>query len=144
MIARWARPYIGLPFQAGGRTRAGIDCYGLVRLVLGEVFNVALPAYALSWSGRQDWPTLTAALEAGALDWYRLRDGDEARVGDVVLLAVHGHPLHLGLLVDVHVPTMLHVLEGIDSALERLDGPTWAPRVRAFYRWPRQEALCAP
>jgi hypothetical protein len=32
----WGDQYVGLPFLAGGKTRAGIDCWGLVLLVWKE------------------------------------------------------------------------------------------------------------
>jgi len=142
MIARWAGRYIGLPFTAGGRTRdEGVDCYGLVRLVLGEVYGAELPRYSLMWHGRDDWPRLTAALEAGARDWHRV-PRERVRVGDVVLLAIAGKALHLGLVVDTRPLWMLHIGEGFNAALERLDGPLWRHRVTAFYRWVDvQEAL---
>jgi len=36
--------FVGIPYLAGGRDREGLDCYGLVRLALLELFYVELPA----------------------------------------------------------------------------------------------------
>lgn len=51
--ARWA----GVPFQWGGRTRAGVDCWGLVLAFHADVKREALPdwarpAKARSWVAR--------------------------------------------------------------------------------------------
>ena len=44
-IPYWAGHYIGLPFLEHGRSIRGLDCWGLVRLVLHEQFDVCLPSY---------------------------------------------------------------------------------------------------
>jgi cell wall-associated NlpC family hydrolase len=44
MIPNWAAQYVGLPFRDKGRARTGLDCYGLVVLVLREQFGVEVPS----------------------------------------------------------------------------------------------------
>lgn len=39
----WATHYVGLPYLAGGRDRAGLDCWGLLRLVYLEQRGIELP-----------------------------------------------------------------------------------------------------
>ena len=34
--------YVGLPWRIGGRDRRGLDCFGLVRLVLAEQAGIIL------------------------------------------------------------------------------------------------------
>ena len=41
----WVSAYVGLPFKEGGRNRDGLDCYGLLRLVINERFAGAVPEY---------------------------------------------------------------------------------------------------
>lgn len=43
MNLHWAAQYIGLPYKIGGNDRAGIDCWGLVRLVLAEQRGIIMP-----------------------------------------------------------------------------------------------------
>ncbi len=60
----WAAGYIGIPFRERGRDRAGCDCWGLVRLVLGERFGVAVPSYAGDYESVKDYRRLAELVEA--------------------------------------------------------------------------------
>jgi cell wall-associated NlpC family hydrolase len=41
----WAVKYVGIPQMVGGRTSAGVDCWGLLKLVYQNEFNIELPDY---------------------------------------------------------------------------------------------------
>ena len=45
VIPRWVGYYLNIPYESGGRTRAGIDTWGLIRLVWAEQLGCALPSY---------------------------------------------------------------------------------------------------
>ncbi len=61
----WAAEYIGIPFAERGRTRAGCDCWGLVRLVLAERFGIELPSYADGYETVKDHGRLVELIQAG-------------------------------------------------------------------------------
>ena len=42
----WINSYIGLPYEVGGRTRSGLDCYGLCKLVYQEQYGLELPDWS--------------------------------------------------------------------------------------------------
>lgn len=39
----WTQKYVGIPFVSGGRTEQGLDCYGLIRLIHLNEYNIELP-----------------------------------------------------------------------------------------------------
>jgi len=43
MSMHWSTQYVGLPHEIGGRSRAGLDCWGLVHLFFREQYGIKLP-----------------------------------------------------------------------------------------------------
>lgn len=75
----WAGRYIGLPFLDHGRDRAGLDCWGLVRLVFSEQFNIGLPAFIGEYNTTADIHAIAALVEREALLWREVAPSDEKR-----------------------------------------------------------------
>lgn len=128
----WAGHYIGLPFKDHGRDRSGLDCWGLVRLVLAEQFNIALPSHAHEYQRTTQVEKISALIEREALAWKIIAVGQEA-CGDVIVLRVRGKPMHVGLVLGDR--QMLHIEHGINSVIERYTGVRWADRLAGFYRY---------
>jgi len=133
VIPAWAATYIDIPFRDGGRTREGCDCYGLVALVLREVFQIDLPSYAGAYASAHEREEVSALIAGRVMPdgWRQVFDA--ARPGDGVILRILNHPWHVGVMVT---PTdLLHVAEGqAASTLERLDSPRWQRRLVGLYR----------
>ena len=56
-LPAWTADYVGLPFKEGGRDRQGLDCYGLLRLVINERFAGTVPEYeGIAYSNPQWHP----------------------------------------------------------------------------------------
>lgn len=143
MIAPWAAAYIGIPFQTGGATRSGCDCWGLAMLAYREVFGIDLPSYA------EHYDSLNCRVLAGvvaehlpASPWRLVPAAEKMAIGDGLLFRVVGHPIHVGLFVGdgrfLHAPAPR--VEGrpegsIASCLDRLDAPRWARRLLGVYRY---------
>ncbi|WP_119305222.1 NlpC/P60 family protein [Dongia deserti] len=155
----WARAYIGLPWKELGRDRAGVDCWGLVRLPLLEVFGCDTPLHDTGYvgCGRRDVSNIAALIAAGKGTWpviaeapyYRnqavrptaLTDdywlcpiGDE-RPGDLLLIRQHGAESHIALVAGGG--HMLHIEEGTDSVCESYIDGQWRRRIVGIYRHPR-------
>jgi cell wall-associated NlpC family hydrolase len=128
----WAGHYIGLPFHEHGRTRAGLDCWGLVRLALAEQFGLAVPSFTHEYRRTVDAARIPALIERETSRWQSI-PAEAAQTGDVIVLRVGGRPMHVGLVLGDGL--MLHVERGIDSAIERYDGPQWRERIFGFYRY---------
>lgn len=134
----WSGSYLGLPFVSLGRGRGGLDCYGLVRLVLAEERGITLPSYTEAYASVGERAEIAAAL-SGAIaqrTWREVPPGREQPF-DIALFSVFGRPLHVGIVVRPGL--MLHVSDGHDSRIEDYRAPTWAARLIAIYR---HEALC--
>lgn len=105
-----ARPYLGLPFVRGGRDRAGLDCWGLVRLVLSDLADLDLPSYDGCYS---EADAIRAAKRGG--DWLPITSPQAFDVM-VMLTPVAGFgvvPLHVGVMLSPRM--LLHIDEGRPS-----------------------------
>ncbi|HOS41942.1 MAG TPA: NlpC/P60 family protein [Spirochaetota bacterium] len=127
-----ANRYIDIPFAERGRSRAGVDCWGLVCLVYREEYGIELPDYL-----GDDYTTTDGPLVSGLIarhkaeSWWPLAPGMEAE-GDVILLRMRGLPSHVGLVI--RSGRMLHVERGRNVCVERYWGPMWNKRVMGCYR----------
>lgn len=133
--------YIGLPFEDCGRDRNGLDCWGLVRLVLREQWGIEVPSWHTDYADPDERAAISTLIEArkdGA--WLPVAPG-QTQAGDVVLLRWGRHVCHVGILVEPRV--MLHIQRGFDAALERLDSPVWVHKVHSFWRHKDLEAANA-
>ena len=123
--------YVGLPFAPRGRTREGVDCWGLVVLVYRQILWLDLPSYddrytTLDSAERVDRAAIIAG-ERGA--WYEV---EAPQAFDVVLFTLGELAAHVGLVVDDG--RMLHIQRGACSVIERYDTPKWQPRLAGCFR----------
>ena len=132
-LPAWTADYVGLPFKEGGRDRQGLDCYGLLRLVINDRFAGAVPEYeGIAYRDGADKDLLVALMDERVRLWTPIRVGEE-QPGDGILLRVMGRPIHVGVVVAKG--WMLHVEKDCDSLLERFTaGSRWERRVLGFYR----------
>ena len=125
----WANKYVGVEFEEKGRNHVGCDCWGLMRLILKEQFDVDLPDHVDDYKTTQDRHAIADIVEDDLPDWIKTM---RPQCGDVVLLRCKGLPLHVGLMLNKK--TMLHIQEGINAGTERLDSIVWKDRVMGYYR----------
>lgn len=129
----WWNEYIGLPYKEKGRTRDGIDCWGLVRLVYKEQYDIDLPSLDDSYDlSEQD--DLIELMAHHKEDWQLSSTGN---IGDVVVFKILGQPTHVGIVCGAG--TFLHAREGHDSVIERLDSGSWKHRIEGFYSYSKKE-----
>lgn len=136
-----AAPFIGIPFAEHGRDRSGCDCWGLVRLVLADWHGIALPPYTAGYADTMDIAAIDAMISGAAArpPWREIAGGDigaivpgQVRRGDGVLIRMRGRPVHVGVVVAY--PHFLHIEDGIDSQMARVNEARWRHRVLGFYR----------
>jgi murein DD-endopeptidase / murein LD-carboxypeptidase len=126
----WSQ-YVGIPYKFGGSSREGADCWGLVRLVLKEVYGKELPAFEHNGLTEEE----CGLLVDHAKPLVSAVQVAEPEVGDVAVLKIHGAPCHIGVVIGAEGErNLLHTLKGHDSAIDRYDGPVWRYRLDGFYR----------
>lgn len=131
-IPIWAGHYIGLRFKEHGRDIGGVDCWGLVRLILAEQFGIALPSYIREYDYTLAQNQIGQLVKRESQKWRIIKQGEEV-AGDVIVLRVRGEPMHVGVVLgDNH---MLHIESGINSVIENYKKPRWVNRVIGFYRY---------
>jgi sulfur carrier protein ThiS len=121
--------YIGIPYKAKGRELDGLDCWGLVRLIYKDQYNIDLPSFVDNYEINDD-------LRIQEL-LHQYREGWEAsetpQEGDVVLFRIFGNETHVGVVVDS--TTFIHVREGSDCVLDSFTNTKWKNRVVGFYHY---------
>jgi cell wall-associated NlpC family hydrolase len=130
----WSAAYIGIPFLDLGRTRAGVDCWGLVCVVYQDQFGVLLPSYTARYANCKDHAEvarLVLAEESSSPEWTDIPMGSEQE-GDVVIFNVQGDPSHCGIVLNP--PFFLHCDELCDTVRDSYSRAGWARRVVKFKR----------
>lgn len=128
----WIEPLIGIPFVEKGRSLAGCDCWGLVRLALARGFGLSVPDYTEGYMTTKDREEIAALMNRESIGWTEVAIS-EAQPGDVALFRIQGHACHAGLVIDP--PVFLHCQRGIGAGLERWDSAIWRDRLSALFRY---------
>lgn len=133
-LHRWPE-LVGLPYAELGRSRAGVDCWGLVRLGFAELAGIELPSYVdgyVSTGERAEIATLIGAAQ-GAPEWAPVLP-DALQPFDVAVFRRGRLDSHLGLVVDPNLSRMLHAAAGHGSRAESFATGYWMPRLVGFWR----------
>lgn len=122
---------VGIPWEDGGRTLEGADCWGAVCLGSLHLFGLVLPSYAGTYATASD-PSAGEGIVSADLERFdRISWGDELP-GDILLFRLYGvvpatgelgRFWHAGLVVDGR--RMLHLLGRKGSTLEEWRRPHW-------------------
>ncbi len=126
----WSK-YIGIPFKKHGRDFAGVDCYGLLCLVLKEEFNVLIPSFTEKYESIDNWDHLKELINGNLNPWRNLKEGQE-QPGDGILLRIRGRPIHIAVIIGGG--RMLHVEEGINTCIEDYRSFRWSKRILGIGR----------
>jgi|APCry1669192522_1035417.scaffolds.fasta_scaffold01536_2 cell wall-associated NlpC family hydrolase len=129
----WTRGLIGLPWQFAGRSRDGVDCWGLLWLVYRDVLGIDVASYAQETLDEPEREQI-AALMAGELvktPWVDVPIGQE-REFDMAVFKRAGIDSHVGIVVEPG--RMLHITHDSETRVERYDSGRWKPKLIALHR----------
>lgn len=135
----WTDAYIGIPFEVKGRNYEGLDCWGLVRLIYKEMFNIDLPSFADKYIDLKDKALLEklyAKHSKNGEGWTRVLKGQEM-FGDVFLVPLVGINTHVCVCVEPGL--MIHITEDINVTVEEYWNALWKKRFEraTIYRHPK-------
>ncbi len=130
-IPYWAGHYIGLPFVEHGRSIYGLDCWGLVRLILFEQFDTVLPSYTSNYTNTYSQKEIGKLVRNESSKWHSIKLGEE-KCGDVIVLRMRGEPMHVGCIIGDK--RMLHIERHINSSIESYDSWRWKDRISGIFR----------
>lgn len=125
----WWNDYISLKYLKKGRDKDGIDCWGLVKLIYKEQYNIELPSFAEEYEAEQQ-TKIEQLIALGKEGWEKV---ETPTIGDVALLRVNGLFMHVGVVVSPN--QFIHVSEHTNTTVERFDTGLWKHRVEGFYRY---------
>lgn len=125
--------YVGLPWRAGGRDRAGVDCWGLVWLFYREQLGLEIPSYGGAYDSGCD------AAECGGLiaqnvplDW---REAKGFTPGAVAVINRLGQPCHVGIVAPGR--RLLHIESAAQLSAIVPIGGSIRRRLVGCYNWSR-------
>ena len=125
--------FVGIPYADKGRDPAtGVDCWGLVALVMRELRGIILPSYAEEYVTAADRAAM-ARLIAGRLDAWSMIVAGQEQPFDGVLMREGRFVRHIGIVTSPG--RLLHVSKGMTSRIERYRSGSLANRVVGFYRY---------
>jgi len=125
-ITETARTYLGVPFKHMGRTRAGVDCAGLVVCVCNDL---GIPVHDIPRYGRQP---LGGLLEATVRKSFIRTEtvGD----GTILVMKFATEPQHLAICAG---DTIIHAYERVNKCVEHRLDSVWRKRIVSAYRVPQ-------
>ena len=123
------REYIGIPFLSRGRTKYGLDCWGLVAMILKEQYDIIVPDLleyndALNRSETSEVININTPLVAGE----KLTNPVE---GSVVVLSAGGLSAHVGLVIGGNM--IIHTTKETGVLIEPLSSPRIKKRIKGYY-----------
>lgn len=130
----WLDRYVGLPFVDQGRSIAGCDCWGLVRLVYANELKIDLPTYGEI--SAHDLVAVSQMIEGNyVLEPWREINRDSIMPFDVVVMRFYGTRKvgHVGV-VAAGGTMVLHTERSVDSVVVPLQHMTIRSRIVGFRR----------
>lgn len=126
----WVRKYVGIPFVSGGRTMAGCDCWGLVRLILGNEYGYELPSLDTEYSDALDRSVTSPCFDK----YVPLIAGHKTDAPEETAVAlIRSGKLTTHVALYAGDGFIIHARRRCGSVCERLSGPSLAGLVEGWW-----------
>ena len=102
----WIEKYVGIPFIDGGRDWKGLDCWGLVRLVLKTERGIEVPSYGEISATELSLVAREVSIESKREPWHPVM---QSQLFDVTVMHRHIAPVHVGIVVAMNPTRILHI-----------------------------------
>lgn len=128
--------YIGIPFVHRGRTKNGVDCYGLITLIYKSELGINLfdiETYQKKWYEKHN-----LFINNYYRQWGKI-DIDKLQVYDVILFSIGDSkliPSHVGLYIGED--RFIHCMENSSVIISKLYGQ-WRKVFHSAYRFRQEE-----
>ena len=121
--------YSQIPYKDGGRTREGVDCFGLVMLVHRECFGRIIPD--ICYNSAEDCVVNARLVDVHAAT-INARRTHCPEPGDLVLMRVGGQASHVGIYVAPQ--SVMHALAGFGVICQRISASLVRHRIEGYFR----------
>ena len=128
----WSNKYISIPFKEHGRSREGVDCWGLASVIYKEEFNVDLPLLT-DYSTTKDRGAIAKLCNEESKKWVNILEGKE-KPFDILIFKILNIPCHVGIVISKGL--MIHCEYGIGTHLTEYEKEfQWSKRLAGIYRY---------
>lgn len=125
-VVEAARSYLGVRYHHQGRTRAGLDCAGLIVCVAQDL-GIPTTADISGYARTPDGVMLKALLDTAAVPVTAWQEGD------ILLLRFDAAPQHLAIVTEAG---MIHSYLAARRVVEHRLDEQWRARIVAAYAYP--------
>lgn len=122
--------YLMLTYANKGRDIAGVDCWGLIRLIFKEERNITLARCDGYLDSEDKEQTEKVILSESLAHWEQV---NKPAKYDAVVFDLAGKPSHIGMMISDS--EFIHALKGRGVTIERISNVLWRRRVQAYYRY---------
>lgn len=131
----WYNKYIDIPYLDGGRDLNGLDCWGLVRLVYVDQFDIELPSFSQEYATAKDHERLSEIFAREKEHWAAK---EVPEIGDVILFKMLGTETHVGIYIGDS--KFLHIREGVNSVVESVESRLWKHRLVGYFKYAQKSS----
>ena len=138
IIVRFARHYLGVPFAHQGRSRAGLDCLGLLVCVARDAGlrvggRLAADFDETNYAHLPDEKRLYCGL---ARVLYEVETG-RMQTGDVALMRIDGAVRHLGIIAEYPAGgfSLIHAYAPARKVVEHRLDADWRAKIIHIFRF---------